>query len=351
MTDTELIERVEGIIDPSAKCLHRLRRGGRWLLALPHEREAFSLALNLYQPQRPAARMVVRAVDLLSRTGCRGLAMARVDLKPVAQPLTPPLPAVDPGTCGILLGSPEHRVRRAIASYRNAGNWEVAKISFGPEGAGILEQEARTLEELAPLVKGVPRLLGLHRSDDATVLRMPYLTGKAIHPGDFAAAIDLLSSWITNESPRPIPSFAEFPAIHAALSGSRAGSMVLERLSRLQLVPVIRHGDFARWNLRRQADGSLVVLDWEWGHASGMPGIDLVHYFLQDARLVRKKPPTQAINETIHALKAPTCADYLERTGWGDDPLLPIIACLAWKQGAGHQENAEILDVMLNFEF
>jgi hypothetical protein len=351
MTDTELLGRVAGIIDPFARYLHGLRRGGRWLVALPREREAFSRTLALYQPQRLAARMMVRAVDLLFRAGCQRAALARVDLKPVAQELSPPLTGIEPGSCGILLGSPEHRVPRAIASYRNAGRWEVAKIAFGTEGASNLEQEARTLDELSSRVKGVPDLLGMHRGGDATVLRMPYLTGESIPTGDSHAALDLLQSWITETAAMPISHFPEWPGIEAALVGNDAGKMVLEKLSRHMLVPVISHGDFARWNLRRQADGSLVALDWEWGHANGMPGIDLVHYLLQDARLVRKKPPTEAIGETIDALRQPASEEYLKRTGWNEDPLLPVIACLAWKQGARHQDNAEILNVILNFEF
>ena len=39
---------------------------------------------------------------------------------------------------------------------------------------------------------------------------------------------------------------------------------------------------------------------------------------------------------------------YLESTGWGIDPLLPIIASLAYKQGAGHQENRKMLKTLLN---
>ena len=93
------------------------------------------------------------------------------------------------------------------------------------------------------------------------------------------------------------------------------------------------------------------MLDWEWGHQDGLPGIDLVHYFLQDARLVERLSPAAAIRKTCSILKKHACRDYLKKTGWSGDPLLTIIACVAYKQGAGHQENAEILEEILNFEF
>ncbi len=344
MTDTKLLEHVAGIFDPSARRLHGLRRGGRWLVALPREPEAFSRALALYQPQRMAARFLVRTVSLLSRSGFRNAALARVDLHPVEREMIPPLAGVESGTCGVLLGSPEHRIPRAIVSYRMAGKWEVAKVAFGPDGAGNLEQEARALGELAPLADGVPQLLGLHRRGDATVLRMPYLTGNPIRPGDSTAAIKLLQGWKSDKRALPISHFPEWPAIQSALAHGNDAEKALEKLSGQTLVPVICHGDFARWNLRGQAEGTPVALDWEWGHADGMPGLDLVHFFLQDARLVRRRPSSQAIAETIDSLEHPSSRQYLAGTGWQADPILPIIASLAWKQGAGHQDNGNILE-------
>lgn len=348
MTDIEALTRVIGILDPCAKTHLGLRRGGRLLLALPQQRKAFSKTLGLYQPQRTAARMMVAALDKLSRIGCHGALLARIDVNPVEMALSPCLPAIDPGTCGVLLGSPEHRVRRAIASYQKDGIWEVAKISFGEEGARVLEQEARILKELESTVEGVPQLLGLHRGNGATVMRMPYLTGRPTPPGEYAAALELLDTWVTGLSPKPITGFPEWVAIQSALSAIRNGDQLLDRLSRENVRPAICHGDFARWNLLRQADGKLVVLDWEWGHADGMPGIDLVHYILQDARLVERLAPADAIKKTCELMNSPDCAKYLQKTGWRGDTLLPVIASLAWKQGARHQENSEILEEALS---
>ena len=351
MTDTELLGRVIAVIDPGTVVLHRLSRGGRMLLALPAAREAAARALRLYQPQRRLARGMVSALRGLMRFGLQGWLLPTVHVTGEALAVVPPMDGIESGTCGVLLGSPEHRVRRAIASYRNAGVWEVAKISFGAAGAQVLEQEARALVELQPLAAGVPRLLGLHRGDEVTVLRMPYLTGRPIQIGDPNKALDLLDSWVGDAPTKTIASFPEWPAIEAALSGSEVGRRALDRLSRESLRPVICHGDFARWNLLQQKDGSLVVLDWEWGHNDGLPGIDLVHYFLQDARLVSRLAPLQAVAATVRELRRPQCRHYLDRTGWSGDPVWPILACLAYKQGAGHQQNREVLEEILNFEF
>ncbi len=349
MTDIELLTRVIGILDPSAKCLLSLRRGGRLLMALPQQRKAFSRTLGLYQPQRPAARMMVRVLHGLAGIGWQGCLLPKIRIETEAASPPPSLPSIEQGTCGVLLGSPEHRVRRAIASYRNAGQWEVAKISFGEEGARVLEQEARILAELGALAAGVPQMLGLHRPKGVTVLRMPYLTGRPVPPGESAAALELLDTWVTGLSPKPITGFPEWAAIESALSEIQNGDQVVDQLSRENVRPVICHGDFARWNLLRQADGKLVVLDWEWGHADGMPGIDLVHYFLQDARLVERLSPADAITKTCSILESPACRGYLQLTGWSCDPLLPIIASLAYKQGAGHQDNGAVLKAAVGF--
>jgi hypothetical protein len=161
----------------------------------------------------------------------------------------------------------------------------------------------------------------------------------------------LLDGWISQDAAKPIQSFPEWPAIESALGTSDEGKRALARLAGMQLRPVVRHGDFARWNLLIQDDGSLIALDWEWGHPEGMPGLDLAHFFLQDARLVKRLPHAEAITQTIRELQNPACSGYLAKTGWTGNPLLPVVASLAWKQGAGHQENEAVLNVILNFEF
>ena len=344
MTDHKLLSRVSSCIDPSASELSLVRRNGRVLLGLPSQKDGLLRALALYQPQRQAARAMVIALRGLAAIGLQGIVLPKFSLQKEQEAAMPWLPGVEPGTCGILLGSPEHRVRRAIASYRLNGRWEVAKISFGAEGRKVLEQEARALEELQAVASGVPQLLGLHHFKDITLLRMPYLEGDPVPIGQYAEALGLLDDWVGDVSATPITGFPEWQDIESALTEVSGGKDVLEQLSQLSLRPVICHGDFTRWNLRTRKDGSPVVLDWEWGHSSGMPGIDLVHYFLQDHRLVKRMPPKEAIRATIADLDRPECAAYLHKTGWHNDRILIIIACLAWKQGARHQENTEYLE-------
>ena len=56
----------------------------------------------------------------------------------------------------------------------------------------------------------------------------------------------------------------------------------------------------------------------------------------------------EAIAAALEAMQRPECRRYLEETGWGNTPLLVVIACLVYKQGAGHQENRKMLQTLLN---
>lgn len=347
MTDDELVARVLGVFDPGTHAMCGLMRGGRLLLSLPTKREAAGRALRLYQPQRRLARSVAALLNVCARVGWHGWLLSRLAFRGEPTAVSPCLAGIVGGTCGVLLGSPEHKVRRAIASYRSGDTWEVAKLAFGVAGAKVLEEEARVLAKLQPRAAGVPELLGLHRGDDVTVLRMPYLTGTPVAAGESADAVSLLNQWRTDRPPQPITDFLEWSAIQSALSASAAGQRRLPQLARQVLQPVICHGDFARWNLLRLAADKMVVLDWEWGQVAGLPGLDLVHYFLQDYRLVSRLQPSAAIARTLGMLKSTACRDYLAATGWSCDVLLLVIVSLAYKHGAGQQDNQDMLDAAL----
>lgn len=343
-TDTEILRRAISCFEPDARHFHVIRRNSHPHLALPGYGDAALLTLALYQPQRMGGKVLTNVLRTMARTGLHRVLTPRTTLQEgVPELLEPFLPAINPATCGIMLGSPEHRIRRAIASYKTASGWEVAKIAFGPEGAEMLAREADTLTEFSTRTPAAPPCLGLHCGRDITILRMPRISGVPVSAGSFRQALALLDTWISNLAPRPASAFPEWIAIAEALADLPGGNAVAERISEIQLTPVLRHGDFARWNLLAQPNGGLMALDWEWGGNEGMPALDLVHYFLQDARLVRRLARADAIATTLANLSSPASAAYLRKTGWANDTLLPIIASLAYKQGAKHQDNRDIL--------
>lgn len=322
-----------------------LRRGGRVLVALPSHRAAALRTLRLYQPQRWKARVAAILTRWIISGGIHRLILPKLRHAGGKAALEPPFQGCLPGTAGVMLGSPEHQVKRAILCYETSSGNEVAKLAFGQAGKAVIEGEAAALSSLPAGLAGVPQFLGVHHGRDFSILRMPCIEGVPLQDRDMNAALTLLRAWISDAPFMPASQFPEWPAILAALNNHGDGQAAIEKLAGLQLKPTVRHGDFARWNLLRTGEGPLMALDWEWAHPAGMPGLDLVHYILQEARLVERLAPADAIRKTIDVLRQPCCTQYLEVTGWDNGRLLPVIASLAFKQGAGHQDNSGFLAV------
>jgi hypothetical protein len=348
MTDSEAIEQVLAALGGEQGHWTTIRKNGRLLLVLPAGRKAACRTLHLYQPQRMKAKVTMVIVQCAAKIGLHRNLLPQITCHGGKTFLNPAFPEVRPGSVGLMLGSPEHHVRRAIASFRTASGWEVAKVAFGAGGWEVIRGEVEALNSLPAKTPGAPTLLGVHRGEGISLMRMPFFQGSVLKHGDSADAVALLASWRSESSPKPISGFSEWTVIKAALSGSEQGHDVLERLSRLWLQPVVRHGDFARWNLLRTVGNGLMVLDWEWGIADGMPGIDLVHFFAQDARLVLRLSPPEVVQSVMKSLGSAECIEYLNATGWSGDIASAMVASIAFTVGAKQQANEQILAALLD---
>ena len=336
------INSFEAFLLPEGTTRYHVRRHGMVSLSLPDSREGAAHAFRLYQPQKRLARLKTFALKLLISRGLHPWILEKV-LPASYENIQPWEFSYSPETVGILLGSSEHLIYRAIASYRGADGWEVAKLGRGEAARTMLRNEAAVLRELSKRGLSVPRCLGLHEHGEMTILRMPYLAGSGLSIRDSGEALDVLIQWAGNAAPESISGFEEWKSICAALETTADGREALESLSTQVVRPVIAHGDFARWNLLHQANGPLIVLDWEWGNTHGMPGLDLVHYFAQDALLVRQLDSANALRVVEASLSLPKAKAYLAQTGWTGNPITPILAWAAFKHGARHQKIADFL--------
>lgn len=347
MTDTIAIHHALSALNAVQDTHVALNRNGRLFMLLPSDRKAALHTLSLYQPQRLKAKLAIFLVRVLVLLGLHQLFLPQWSAGSAEIGVDPLFVGVDHKSVGIMLGSPEHRVRRAILTYQCHGRQEVAKIAFGAEGREVISGEAAVLRDLPEHWQGIPSLIDYYAMPECSLLRMPFEKGEPISSGEVTEALKLLDSWMSADLAISAETFPEWNEIRSTLVESEEGQLALEALSKQMLVPTLRHGDFARWNLLRKADRSLVVLDWEWGKASGMPGLDLVHFFLQEERLVNQLAHEQAMVATIAKLSLESCENHMRRGGWQGSMILPIIASLAWKQGAGHQDNHEILQEAL----
>ena len=259
----------------------QLYRNRRALLALPDNRSAANHALRLYQPQRWKARFIAALMRWIVTAGIHQWILPRLHHPGGKARLEPAFDGCLPGTAGVMLGSPEHRVRRAILSYETASGREVAKLAFGKAGKDVIESEATAIDSMPAGLPGLTRFSGVHHGKDFSILRMPCIEGTPLPQQDTSAALGLLQSWFLDNPAIPATGFPEWPAIISALNDLTDSHAAIDQLARLQLKPTVRHGDFARWNLLLQNDGSLMALDWEWAHPAGMPGLDLIHLYFR----------------------------------------------------------------------
>lgn len=77
----------------------------------------------------------------------------------------------------------------------------------------------------------------------------------------------------------------------------------------------IQHGDFAPWNIRTRDNDSIFVFDWEHGATQGLPVVDALHFNFQQAVLVDRLSPAQAVERAIAGLGSAEGVRYLKRVG------------------------------------
>ena len=348
MTDGEIISRSLTAVGAGGGEVFLVKKSGRVLLALPHEKEAALVALRLYQPQRVVAKVFVWFVAFAFQLGLQRFFLRRVSVAATSLEKGEEMPKIDQGTAGVLIGNPDHLIRRAIISFRGKNGFEVAKVAFGKEGVDLIDGEAGKIISLPKNLSGIPTVLGIHHRDDVGVMRMPHFRGQFLDARDEEAYITLLTGWLLAESSCVLGDFPEWETIERVLSTRSNGMAVLEGLKCLRLRPAVRHGDFAPWNLIRDERGEILALDWEWGEPRGVPGFDLIHYLTQDLRLVQRLNPSEVVAGVEEALEKDLFSQYLKQTGWDGAHRKLFIAAMAFSMGSGMAGLEEILESLLS---
>ncbi len=77
---------------------------------------------------------------------------------------------------------------------------------------------------------------------------------------------------------------------------------LLADLAELELI----HGDLAPWNLVREADGRLVVLDFEHARWGSDPGFDLCHFLVQSGALLGAGSPEEVLADLGRSVSTET---------------------------------------------
>lgn len=304
-------------IDFSKARYFLLMRNGQPLLLIPPDRYTASLTLSMYLPQGRKAKLAVAGLKAANALGALQWALPRFEAeegKHAAKDDRLPFPQsdIDDGCVGFLLCNPDHGGARIIA-VRNSGRPSVIKWTE-TVGETKLAAEIASIKVLSEChLPGIPEIVMEGRTDTSAWFESPYYVNPAIKTVADPRVVRLLDSWTSEEAVNPLDN--KLVSSLWATEGAFPCQNAVERLGKLRIRKAVVHGDFAPWNLRARQD-DLVAIDWEWAEPDGLAGIDLCYGLLQEALLVKKRSPRQALNDVQIAAGSPCCGEYLKSTGW-----------------------------------
>ena len=171
----------------------------------------------------------------------------------------------------------------------------VVKVGLGKEARASLLRESINLKLLASYgVRDVPVLLAMEESTGRT--------WQSVVPGNLTSRkltefhIDLLLRFpitgktTTVEKQKSILNqLIQHECAELSVQQLEVIKTAISNISGQYQIPLILvHGDFAPWNLKKQPNGELAVIDWEDAEFEGLPLWDLCHYHYIQAHLFSK---------------------------------------------------------------
>ena len=313
--------------------------GNRTVIGLPQDTEAALKALAMYQPQKPLAKIATMALRFMIKSHLIKFFGGKLDVQGGEKANW----LAEPSTLGFLLGNPNHKVSRAILSYRGADGWEVAKLVVGEKNEHILMAEANVLDGVRSRGVRVPEHKGLDRVSGASVLRMGYVeaSGNQLTQTD---VVDYLTSMLSIDK-FVISEWEGWEKVTHLL----IDTPTYHTLSQLVVTSAIKHGDFAPWNIRK-SDQGLVGIDWEYGDMNAPSGIDLVHYLSQEYELVYNSSSSECVSKVYENLILEPASEYLKQAGWSGHELCLMALSYACVTARGQQDQSRLLEAVLNFK-
>lgn len=301
-------------------------RNGQPLLLIPLDRHAASLTLGMYLPQGRKAKLAVsvlkaaNALGLLQRILPK-LVSGSIGATATSEPMPFSQEDIDRGRVGFLLCNPDHGCARVVA-VRAGGALRLQSHSASVFKWTDLAGKAKLNSELYNInfltrrsLSGVPGVRSEGSNSFSTWFEMDHYAKADVVSVCEPHVIKLLESWMSEETIAPLDN--KLVASLWATEEWTPYQNAIERLSILKIRKAVVHGDFATWNLRAGQDG-LVSIDWEWAEPDGIAGLDLCYGLLQEALLVKKLSPRQALHDVKVAANSPCCKEYLKATGWHD---------------------------------
>ena len=302
--------------------------GPRWLI--PARSRAAASVLSSWHPYNLSSRLKWLAVCTAARTGLLRFAgsVASVDVSRRAALRWFERCGIRSrtGEMVILVGNPSPD--RKLVVFMLDDDHQIAavlKAGLTAGGGQSVLREAEALRRLEPY-SWAPRLLSVHPELRAAAQKFVpgAMPDRRFRPEYMEMLCQLprggegksLAQVAVEMARRLSPFKARLEALAPGLL-----DRVFDCLDGDAFVPTLLvHGDFAPWNMRRNAQLGYVLVDWEWADFAGLPAYDLLHFQFNDDRLFGEKAGGYA------AIRSrPICAEYLRRMDL-DPELLPRLA-------------------------
>jgi hypothetical protein len=187
----------------------------------------------------------------------------------------------------------------------------VVKAGAGAEAFRLIEREETFLKSAPANTPGVPEARSGFRSERVSAFAMDFLPGVSPRPGNSPALERLLGSWIDRGRKLAIGDLLLWQRLVASAA---ALPTPVKDLGSATVHPTIYHGDFAPWNIKARG-GDWTLLDWERGESAGLPLWDWLHFIVQPAILVERRPTESVLGEIENLLRSQELARYAERSG------------------------------------
>lgn len=311
--------------EPSQRCtvkMRLVRRGGRPWLLLPGEPGLAARVLELYPAQTPRAR--------LARAGLCCALRARLPLgtEPISLTFSPAagfvrfltgLGAGEPASLpslGILAGNPATAGRRFILLLFNAHGRPatVVKAGLGERARELITREERFLATVPRPRPGIPLLRGSFEEPGRRAFALDFFSGQSPSANSQDQLARLLNAWVDSSRQIPLAQTRPWRELQTTCASQPLWLALAQRLQGCRVHPAITHGDLAPWNIKQQAAGAWMVLDWERGDFEGIPGWDWFHYVIQPALLVAREA-SAPLAERLEQLFASAAFESYARFG------------------------------------
>lgn len=200
----------------------------------------------------------------------------------------------------VLMGTPGPAQKLIVQLWGNGRVLGYMKYGITSTAKSRIEREHAVLSALAPNLG--PRPLKFAPFADGVAMLISPIYGKQL-PASMSSAftakglLDRMTLSVEH-------SVHEHPWIKRLRERyGNVGLPWLDALCGRKWSVVVRHGDFAPWNVFQDKSGILRAIDWEYGTLEGFPHLDHAYFVLQVGRLMNRWSPEKAKGYAVSVLE------------------------------------------------